>query len=328
MDSVLTIPKIYLDSCHLINIAKVRKGDTSVPQNRRAAYARIDDFIRTHHFGLIFNPAAPIEWVDGNATLESAFEIANVVDSAALQYELEMDTFVYLREILNELHRLDPALSLPEYEILHVRDRNQTARRALAVLVNNVPSFFDEGELLDNANELPPDVPFGTAREAVERAWKFKQDRPHVVQERVDGHKDAFGRDLAAFGNRNRKPIQQRDVIKWMKRFLRVDRILNALNMAVDVDSLLTDVEIPRCPAVNLFLNAHEKRLRAADPPHDNDVDDWLYVPVFPHADLILTERNLRGFINQADSALANKATHDPNRALEILTKWIEPVAR
>ena len=293
-----------------------------MPENRREAYAQIDDFIRKQHFGLIFNPAAPIEWVDGNATLESALEIAQVVDSALLQYELEMDTFVYLHEVLKELHRLNPALSLPEYEILHVRDFNRTARRALAVLVNTVPSFFDEGELLDNSNELLPDVPFGTAREAVERAWKFKQERPHVVQERVDGYKDAFDRDLDTFGNRNSKSIQQRDIIEWMKRFLKVDRILNALNSEDDVDSLLSDVEIPRCPAVHLFLNAREKRLRAANAPHNNDVDDWLYLPAFAYADLVLTERNLRSFIQQADPALADKATHDPNRAVEILTKW------
>ena len=319
---ILAAPKIYLDTCHLINIAKVRSGnDQSVLESRWAAYARIDNLIRNCHFGLVFNPAAPLDWLNGNATLESALEIADVVDSAHLQYEFEVDTFVYLHEVLKELRRLDPDLSLPEYEVLHVRACNRTARRALAVLINTVPSFFDEGELVDNSNELPPDVPFGTAREAVERAWKFKQERPHVFQERVDGYKDAFNRDLDTFGNRSSKPIQSRDFVEWMTRYLRVDRILTALNVDVDVDSLLGNVEISNCPAANLFFNAREKRVRAANAPADNDVDDWLYLPAFAYADLVLTERNLRSFIQQADPALVDNATHEPTRAIEILTK-------
>ena len=319
---ILEPPRIYLDTCHLINIAKVRNANDSVPENRRAAYAQIDDLIRNRHFGLIFNPAAPIEWVKGKATLESALEIASVVDSAILQYELETDTFVYLYEVLKELNRLNPTLSLPEYEILHVWDCNRAVKRALAVLVNVVPSFFDEGQLPDNAESLPEDVPFGTARDAVERAWKFKHERPRVVQERVNGYIDAFDRDLDTFEKRKSKSIQQQDIIDWMKRFLKVDRILNALNSHVDVDDLLSNVDVSRCRAVNLFLKAREKRIRAAHPPHENDVDDWLYLPVVAYADLILTEKRLRTFMHQADPALAAKATHDPNRATEILTHW------
>ena len=92
--SILEAPKLYLDTCHLINIAKVRRSDISVPENRRSAYSQIDECIRSRHFGLIFNPAAPLEWVDGGATLETALEIADVVDSAKLQYEIEMDKIV------------------------------------------------------------------------------------------------------------------------------------------------------------------------------------------------------------------------------------------
>lgn len=321
---LLQAPKLYLDTNHLINIAKLRKGDRSVSGNRKEAYSLIDDCIRRRHFGLILNPLAAMEWVDGNATLESANEIADVIDSAALQYELEADTAVYLHEVLKELKRLDSRLSLPEYEILHVRSSGGAARRPWTVLEDRVPGYFDDGELVHKADFESQEVAFGTAREAVQWAWEFKHDRGQAFQERVNGYKAAFGQDLDALGMRKSKPIQKHEIIQWMKRFLKVDRVLNGLNTGVDVDGLLGKIEVERCPAVKLFLSAREKRIRAANLPDENEVDDWLFLPVVPYADLVLTERNLRSFIEQADPTLAAKATHDPNRAVEILRKWIE----
>jgi len=321
---VLQSPKLYLDTNHLINIARVRKSGSLVSEGYREAYSLIDDCIRTRHFGLIFNPLATMEWVDGNATLESANEIADVIDSAALQYELEAHSFLYLHEVLRELKRLDPSLSLPEYEILHVRDCGKTVKSALLVLAEVVPGYFDKGDFSNDPDSLPQKVFFGTAREAVRQAWEFRRDRPHVFQERVNGYKGAFRQDLDAFGMRRSKPIQKHEIVQWMKRFLKVDRVLNGLNRDVDVDGLLSNIEVERCPAVKLFLSARMEKIRAANLPHDNDVDDWLYLPVVPYADLVLTERNLRSFIKQADPKLAAKATHDPNQALEILRKWIE----
>jgi hypothetical protein len=103
----------------------MRSGKGSVPDEVKPAYELLDDCIRNRHFGLIFSRAAALEWVDGNATLESALEIASVIDSAALQYEIELDTFIYLHEVLNQLREEHPDLVLPHFEILFVRDRKQ-----------------------------------------------------------------------------------------------------------------------------------------------------------------------------------------------------------
>ena len=88
-------PKIYLDTNHLINITRARK---SVSPD--SAYSIIDRLLRSGRIGIIFSPAVALDWVAGDATIESAKEIAEVVDSAQLQYEIEPDSIVFLHEIL------------------------------------------------------------------------------------------------------------------------------------------------------------------------------------------------------------------------------------
>lgn len=314
-------PKLYLDTNHLINIAKVRKG-TPIRDEVRNAYTAIDEYIRGRHVGLIFEPTRALEWVEGSATLESATEIADVIDSAKLQYEIEFDMIVYLREVLTELKRLDPSLCLPEYEIVHVRILGQSVRRAMGVLRTTVPEFFVESQLLPGSESLPVEVPCFSARWHVERSWEFKHNRPATCRERVDGHIAAYEQDRAAFLTRKKKSPQRGDLVDWMKRYLNVDRILKKLNENVEIDSLLEVVEIERCPAVWLFIKAHEKRIRAGNDAKENDVDDWLSLSVVPYADLVMAERNLRAFMIQAQPQLDVKVTHDPNYAAAVLNEW------
>lgn len=322
---ILEAPKLYLDTCHLIRIANLRLGKRNVRDKDVDAYRLLDEYIRERHFGLIFGPSAALEWVDGCATLASALEIASVVDSAALQYEFEGDTFVFLYEVLNELRLSQPNLILPTFDILFVRDPGVEVERALTVLKGCVPEFFDPGELTEEAERfLPQRIPFSKIEDKVRVAWQFKSRRPNVYYERVAGYKDAFNREVASF--RATRPKGKPDVIGWMKRFLKIDRIISKFNTDANVDDLLSKLDLTRCPAIRLHLAALDKRIRAGGTPKDNDVDDWMYVPVVPYADLVLTERNLQHFIHQADPSLKSKVTHDPNTAVKLLDKWLAPV--
>src|SRR5208337_580108 len=128
---------------HLIGITKARRSASAT------AYSSIDGYLRSGCFGIIFSPAAPFDWVDGKATIESAKEIAEIVDSARLQHEIEGDSFVFLHEIQAELRRLEPDIRLPNFDVLFLRDISKAVPRALPVLKNMVPGFFERGELLD-----------------------------------------------------------------------------------------------------------------------------------------------------------------------------------
>jgi hypothetical protein len=63
-------------------------------------------------------------------------------------------------------------------------------------------------------------------------------------------------------------------------------------------------------------------RIQAGFRAKDNDADDWASVPIAAYADLMLTERHLRGFIRQADRQVASRVTADPGEAVDILRKW------
>ena len=137
-----------------------------------------------------------------------------------------------------------------------------------------------------------------------------------VIEQRIPHDVDCLAR-------RHSKDFTSADDLGWMKRFVRVDRVIAALNPDVPVDELLSRVDLTRCPAVNLFLSAHLARVRANQAVRDNDVDDWMIVHIVPFADVVLTERNLAHFIRQADPSLGRSVTHDPEAAIEILRPWI-----
>ena len=82
---VIAPPKLYLDTNHLINIAKLR-GRKALPSEKfTQAYREIDEYIGTGVCGIIFNPDTPLDWADGRATREAARQIAAVIGSAKLQ---------------------------------------------------------------------------------------------------------------------------------------------------------------------------------------------------------------------------------------------------
>jgi hypothetical protein len=91
----------------LIYISDVRKGKKLPEGLSEKDYNRLDEYIKSC-CGLICNLAATLEWVEGNATENSASEIAAVVDSAKLKFlqadrSLESKVFSKVSDALNAL---------------------------------------------------------------------------------------------------------------------------------------------------------------------------------------------------------------------------------
>ena len=320
-------PRVYLDTNHLINIAGVRKGRGPRDGGERRAYAFIDQCIR-QYFGVVFNPAAPLDWVDGNATRDSAMEIAAVIDSAKLQYEIEEDRFVWTAEILNQCHVQDPRIVVPELEVLHLRTPGGSIRSPLLVL-RSVPGYLSDEQLGDNRaklSTLPDRIPVCSARDHVEYAFRFKTEKPHVYREREDGYEAALLQDIERAVGRSgsHRFVRSRkiDKIQWMTRFLAVDKVLEAYNSGIDAAEILRTLDLTKCPAVNLWLRAREYRIRAQHGAGENEVDDWMCLPVISYADLVLLDKGFSEMILQADRGLASKVTADPAHAARILSSW------
>ncbi len=167
-------PKLYIDTNHLVNIARLRSGERC---DFREAYAFIDECITSRHFGVVFSDFAALEWIAGRATEQSAQEIAAVVDSAKLQYRLEGDAFVYTSEVLAECSRQNANIRVPALPVLQVRIPDGTVHSSLGMLAQEVPGFLqDDDRPAHLQGEIPPaEVPVLPAAKYVAGAVRFKE---------------------------------------------------------------------------------------------------------------------------------------------------------
>jgi hypothetical protein len=151
----------------------------------------------------------------------------------------------------------------------------------------------------------------------VKQTFFWKEKNPKTYQERIGGFKASMTEDIKRrdefFANHTQYQKE------WIKRHLKIDRILRAFNPGIDVDDVLPKIDVNYCQAVDLYWKVREKRMMSGNPANDNDVDDYLFLPVVSYADIILTERNLRAFILQADKTLESKVFHNVSDAAQAL---------
>lgn len=312
-------PRIYLDTNHLINIARVRKGEEPQPAWSKDNYCYIDKCIKSYGC-LVFNPYAALEWVEGNATIDSARGIAAVVDSAKVKYMIDADYLVYTSEVIELCRKKDPNIHVPDIPpVLQNISDNSTFRSALGILVDQVPDYLEKDKLeqIQKKGGLPITVTTFSAKNWTKETFYWKQSNKEIYQERIDGFRDSFSEDIERkdeyFNDRRR---YRKD---WIKGFLKIDRILRAFNPRIDIDVILEEIDIQNCPAVDLCWTVREKRMESGKPPEENDVDDYMFLSVIPYADLTLMEKNLRGYILRADSRLKSKVFSDPGDFLNAL---------
>lgn len=300
----------------------MRKGEKLQKGLSRDAYCYIDEGIKSY-YGLIFNPSVTLEWVEGKATIADAREIAAVIDSARLKYVLEGDTFIYTREVLDQCRQQDRNIQVPDFPILQNLSDNGTLSTALGILATQVPDYLEEDQRrrAQQKGEIPVEIPVVSARRWVEETFTWNQKNPEISQKRIDVFKAALSEDINRKSEYFADPQRYRR--DWIKRFLKIDRILKAFNPQnnIDIDRVLERIDFTKCPAVKLYWNVRDKRMKSGNPPQDNDVDDYVFLSGVPHPDIdiVLTERNLRAFILQADDSLKSKVFYKASDALSVL---------
>jgi hypothetical protein len=105
----------------------------------------------------------------------------------------------------------------------------------------------------------------------------------------------------------------------WIKRLLKIDRILKAFNPGVDVDSVLDNTDITNCSSIQLYWKVREKRMEYNNPPKDTDVGDYIFLSGVPYADIILLENKMRNLILKADNSLKVKVFYKAADALKAI---------
>jgi hypothetical protein len=312
-------PKICLDTNHLINITKVRNGETLSHGQSANDYLRLNEYLKSY-CGIIFNPVATMNWVSGGATEESASEIAAVMDSAKLKYMMpEEDYGVYTYEIIDQCRKQIPNIRLPNLPPIpqNISDKS-TYILQLNILLNQVPNYLEDlpGK---RPNNLTENWPVFTVQEWVQEIFKKRQNNPEKFQNRTDGFNAQLSEDINRRDEYFSDPKHYQK--EWIKRYPKIDKILKAFNPQIDVDSILDMIDPTKCPAVNLYWKVREKRMKSGNRPHKDDVNDYTYLAVVPYADIVLIEKQLRGFILQADRNLGSKVLKNVADALVALDR-------
>ncbi len=321
-------PRLFLDTNHLINIAGLRKGKSLPPGQSPEAYSFIDQCI-TQHFGMVFLQSAVLDWVDGDATEDSAREIAQVLDSAKLRYLFESDTSVYLREVLDECHRLHPELNVPQFDVLHLVSDGEDYEPSELKIAARVPEYLSEGAQQVFAKLIKAGithVPNSSVQTHVKETIRWKHKHLETYKKRVKGFNEMLSEDIA--GTKEYFANPQPFHIGWIRGFLKADKVLVAWNGGLDVDSavnILRELDLRQCPSVWLYIKAHEHRMRAGHAPADNEVDDWFILPVVSYTDVVLVDRGFRDFILRADSRLKSKVFANAADATRVLAAMAAP---
>ncbi len=314
-------PRLYLDTCHLINISNARCGRSLAHEGFRDAYSYLDSLLQGAGAGLIFNSIAALEWMEGNATLQSARRIAAVIDSARLQYDYEGDVFIFTKEVLAECGRLRPDLDLPDLPAFELRTAGGTIKTALGTLAAMAPDYLRQEEKPAGLKDAQPsvEIPVLSASQYVAQVPGFAARNPGAPRERIEGFRAAFETNKCGFAQ-HRQP----NFVEWAIRLLKIDRVLAVRGLSfADSRALLQLVEIDHCPAIKLLVAAQAQLLLSTTEVTDNDVDDWFFVAVVPYADLVLTDRRFRAILVQADPLLRTRVFSDPDHVRDALVRLL-----
>lgn len=315
-------PKLYLDTNRLINISKIHRGlslDSS--EKYRKSYIFINKCIQEATCALIFNFSAPLEWVEGMATEESASHLARIFDKAECLYQAESDTSIYASEVLEECKRVDPSVSFPELPVLSYLQKGSQYTSAQTIIARHVPDY-DFGST--DKSSFPDHVPVVSISTHVTETLLWKKKKPEVYEKRRPDHNEAFLQDITRAGD-HFDGFSKRDVIGWLKRFVQIDKILRAASPKANVDDLLGTIDVSRCPATYLNLKIRENLIRKKYQPEKNDCDDFIYLPIIPYADISLIEKRLSGWIVQAEKIMKTKVFCKPPDAASALKGWTSP---
>lgn len=272
-------------------------------ERRRNAYQLLSRHVARGYCTILFNPAGCLEWVEGNRPERPWDQLSEFFETAPLVLEVE-SLLAYLVEMLAEVQRVRPNIRLPAPPVL--RPVGEIGSE-LSELLKRHPAWAAIW-----TGELPPAQPLAIAiRGWVARARHHATVRPDVMQERIEGWRDAMAENAR---RDSRRKLSKTDIDDWAVRANQLDAVLTAFDPALNVNEVLAEADFSRGQACSAYLNGmwYYIRERGSRPPDENDVDDWGQVPAMAYADYALTERRMRHYLVSGSPALEGVLFHQP----------------
>jgi len=289
--------QVFVDTNHLINLAHVGQGRPLRNQSaeRTRAYERLLEIIRSGRCAPLFYEPSAYEWVHGNS-LESALEIADVIDRAGPAKCVVHDPVVFLVEAMLECNRLDPRIPVPDVAIVHDLGRG-----------NELGGWFRS--LWPREDELPEITPVVVERPGgppsvvgLVRALHGRVNgSPEMWQMALEGERFALEGTrgtLKQLGGRG--PVPETVRRHWLRTAHLLDQVLRRVQPDCDADALIAGINLDACPSIQLKLDAYWCYAKANESPKPHDMIDLMMFAALPHADFALIENRMHEYARQA----------------------------
>ncbi len=319
LSTIIKPLRTFLDTNHLVNIVHLRRGQAlrdGRADARAAAYRKIDEWLTTGRCVPLFYEPMSYEWIRQESAT-GARDIAAIFDSAVTVKRVLPDPLIFVVEVLNETQRLEPRLGFPGFEVvtdfmfnsdLVAWFNEHWPRREEHATVLGSPSASAEKPTVRGFVSALADY-VGAGNDLWQIAVEGSRHALHQTRETQREH-----------GSTGRVPDNVRRF--WLKSAHGLDGIIRQMAPELDPDDLLQRIDLSRCPALQLHLDAYWNYAKANEELKAGDFVDLTMFAALPYADVALIENRMHEFVRQARrSGYDHRIFRDPVAMVDSVEK-------
>lgn len=299
MKTVLTPPRVFLDTSHLSRLADIRAGrkEQDSESGRAQAYRTILRWINNGFVTPVVCTMLVGEWLR-HASARRAMEYAAVFDSAVHALEIPVLSCVCIAEGINALGHLRPNLGFPRFSLIRPLS---FVDDVLLYISDHHPSI--DPSLRNLRGGLPPGVPPKMSlRSLVRLVRQMRHFSESTYKVGIDGDRHCFqvSRSTADVLPKGERASSAR-VREWMLHAFPLREIAMSAFPHGDIENALRDIDMRECPGTRLYYSEYLEYVRSKreyDAP--SDFFDQSYVAGLAYCDFALVDRRLAEFVRKA----------------------------
>lgn len=307
MSSIITPRRVFLDTNHLINLAKVRSGKTpglcGYTNRQITAYECLLDHFRQGSMIPCIAFWQPYEWLSATDN-SAALEIAEILDLAYDCLQAAPLQIALVLEVLQDLKRLHTRKDWNIPGIVHAALREPPW---LTFIVEETDSGKEEWRKIGLV---------GTRiRERSMREYVCTISKPHQMHgHRHNAPSSSF--EAAFFDSKAADALEQSQPLEAaFQRVARSAMLVEFLARHFPGESaieLIRNVDTMKCPALRTWHEFWRRYVRGKSKPNRTDHNDVLFYPAHVYSDYSLTEHQMAHFLRETCSVFRERVFSDP----------------
>ncbi len=312
MSSILTPPRVFLDTWLLSDMLRVQEGD-DLPNDYDGSLARacryLHKWLQSGAITAVFCEFLIGEWIQHRDD-NRAFQYAKILDSAHHLLEFPPGPCgIVLAEALNECGRMHPELGLPQFEILRYPCPGCDDSLLNFFALHHPSSKNHTHDALDK--QYPPAPPPNSSVERKVKCYLYaKSQNPELLEQGVDGDEIAFNvtKKTQAEVSSTSELFGKAFIKNWILDALQLDAVLHSACPGKNPKNIVDQIDLQCCPGTLLYYHQYNKYVRANEKynkqKNHTDFVDQAYIPGLAYCDFATVDKRVREFIRQAQRDL------------------------